>query len=241
MSQLSIAANGATASSSRASASSAPAPSVAAAPVPPRGGSTSPSPFPFGMHNAATYASSINTNFTEYEDLPGHHLLSIRNLIASSPDESYPETASSIAPGRPRTTPGSARSSSRRPIASPALRTPARGIMILPGSVSWPTLRTSKTITPRATTGTAGRTHRRTNRWCRLRPLLLRQAQRRDKHSWHNSKSFKPSLTSSAGRHRSCALHSSGSAPRVVHMSRQRRALPGSASWPTTTSTNLRN
>jgi hypothetical protein len=51
------------------------------------------------MRNTAarTYASSISTNFTEYEDLPGHHLLSIRNLIASSPDESYPKTASSIA------------------------------------------------------------------------------------------------------------------------------------------------
>ena len=96
MSQLSIAANGATASPSCASASPAPSPSSTAAPVPPRGGSTSPSSFPFGMHNAATYASSINTIFTEYEDLPGHHLLSIRNLITSSPDESYPETASSI-------------------------------------------------------------------------------------------------------------------------------------------------
>jgi hypothetical protein len=49
------------------------------------------------MRNAATYASSISTNFTEYEDLPSHHLLSIRNLVASSPDESYPEAASSIA------------------------------------------------------------------------------------------------------------------------------------------------
>ena len=49
------------------------------------------------MRNAATYASSISTNFTKREDLPGHHLLSVRNLIASSPDESYPETASSIA------------------------------------------------------------------------------------------------------------------------------------------------
>ena len=49
------------------------------------------------MRNAATYASSSSTNFAEYEDLPGHHLLSIRNLIASSPDDSYPETASSIA------------------------------------------------------------------------------------------------------------------------------------------------
>ena len=49
------------------------------------------------MRNAATYASSSSTNFAEYEDLPGHHLLSIRNLIASSPDDSYPETASSVA------------------------------------------------------------------------------------------------------------------------------------------------
>ena len=48
--------------------------------MPPRGGATSPS-----------------TTFAEYEDLPSHHLLSIRNLIASSPDDSYPETASSIA------------------------------------------------------------------------------------------------------------------------------------------------
>ena len=49
------------------------------------------------MRNAATYASSSSTNFTEYEDLPGHHLLSIRNLIVSSPDDSYPEMAGSIA------------------------------------------------------------------------------------------------------------------------------------------------
>jgi hypothetical protein len=49
------------------------------------------------MRNAASYASSSSTNFAEYEDLPGHHLLSIRNLIASSPNDSYPETTSSIA------------------------------------------------------------------------------------------------------------------------------------------------
>ena len=51
------------------------------------------------MRNTAarTYASSISTNLTKYEDLPGHHLLSICNLIASSPDESYPEMASSTA------------------------------------------------------------------------------------------------------------------------------------------------
>jgi hypothetical protein len=28
-----------------------------------------------------------------YEDLPGHHLLSARNLIASTPDSSYPDSA----------------------------------------------------------------------------------------------------------------------------------------------------
>ena len=49
------------------------------------------------MRNAASYASSSSTNFAEYEDLPGHHFLSIRNLITSSPNDSYPETASSIA------------------------------------------------------------------------------------------------------------------------------------------------
>ena len=50
------------------------------------------------MRNAAaTYASSINTNMSAYEDLLGHHLISIRNLIAVSPDDSYPDTAGMIA------------------------------------------------------------------------------------------------------------------------------------------------
>ena len=62
-----------------------------------QGGATAASPFPIGVHNAASYASSTSTNFVEYEDLPGHHLLSIRSLIASSPNDSYPETASSFA------------------------------------------------------------------------------------------------------------------------------------------------
>ena len=96
MSRLSVAADGVTASSSRAPASATPAPSSTAALVPPRRGATAASPFPIGMSNAASYASSSSTNFAEYEDLPGHHLLSIRNLIASSPDNSYPEMASSI-------------------------------------------------------------------------------------------------------------------------------------------------
>ena len=51
------------------------------------------------MHNAAahTHASSTVADFIEHEDTPGHHLLPIRSLSASSPDEPYPETASSIA------------------------------------------------------------------------------------------------------------------------------------------------
>jgi len=97
MSRLSVATDGAIASSSRASASAAPALSPTAAPVPPRGGATAVSPFPIEMRNASSYASSSSTNFAECEDLPGHHLMSIRNLIASSPVESYPETATSIA------------------------------------------------------------------------------------------------------------------------------------------------
>ena len=55
------------------------------------------SPFPFGMRSAAAaYASSVSTNMSAYEDLLGHHLISIRNLIASSPDNSYPDTADDI-------------------------------------------------------------------------------------------------------------------------------------------------
>ena len=45
---------------------------------------------------AATYTLSVSTNMSTYEDLPGHYLISIRNLIASSPDDSYPDTADDI-------------------------------------------------------------------------------------------------------------------------------------------------
>ena len=64
-----------------------------ATPVPPKEGATTPSPFPFRMCSAAaTYASSVNTNMSAYVDLPGHHLISIRSHIASTPDNSYPES-----------------------------------------------------------------------------------------------------------------------------------------------------
>jgi hypothetical protein len=45
---------------------------------------------------AAIYTSSVSTNMSAYEDLLGHHHISIRNLIASSPDDSYPDTADDI-------------------------------------------------------------------------------------------------------------------------------------------------
>ena len=47
---------------------------------------------------------------------------------------------------------------------------------------------------------------------------------------WRSSKSFKPSLTSSVCKLRSCAPHSSNSVPRVVHMPKRRDASLGSRS-----------
>jgi hypothetical protein len=39
--------------------------------------------FPHGMPNAVTaYASSTSIDVAAYEDLPGHHRLAVRNLIA---------------------------------------------------------------------------------------------------------------------------------------------------------------
>ena len=55
-----------------------------------RGGASRPPLYPYGMRTSiATYASSVSTNMSAYEDLLGHHLLSARNLIASTPDSSY--------------------------------------------------------------------------------------------------------------------------------------------------------
>jgi hypothetical protein len=55
--------------------------------------------FPHGMRNAVTaYASSSSTDVEAYEDLPGHHLLAVRNLIATTNDESYHGSASELPP-----------------------------------------------------------------------------------------------------------------------------------------------
>jgi hypothetical protein len=51
------------------------------------------------MRNTATaYASSASTNEAAYEDLPGYHLLAVRNLIASTNDESYHGSTSELPP-----------------------------------------------------------------------------------------------------------------------------------------------
>jgi hypothetical protein len=55
--------------------------------------------FPHGMRNAATaYTSSASSDVVAYEDFPGHHLLAVRNLIATTNDESYHGSACDLPP-----------------------------------------------------------------------------------------------------------------------------------------------
>ena len=91
---------------------------------------------------ATTYASSVSPNMSAYEDLPGHHLLSARNLIASTPDSSYPYSADGgyvLKHDRVilewdytgiRDLGAFCRFSLRQTIASPVPMTPVRGTMI---------------------------------------------------------------------------------------------------------------
>jgi hypothetical protein len=51
------------------------------------------------MRNTAiAYASSASTDMEAYEDLPGHHLLAVKNLIATTNTESYQGSASELPP-----------------------------------------------------------------------------------------------------------------------------------------------
>jgi hypothetical protein len=51
------------------------------------------------MRNAAMmYTSSVSTDMAAYKDLPGHHLLAVRNLIATTNDESYHGSTSELPP-----------------------------------------------------------------------------------------------------------------------------------------------
>jgi hypothetical protein len=64
------------------------------------------SAFPFGLDSVArAYASSISTSMSAYKELPGHHLRSTLDLVASTPASEYldstemPMTTSSSAAG----------------------------------------------------------------------------------------------------------------------------------------------
>jgi hypothetical protein len=55
--------------------------------------------FPHRLRIAATtYALPAGTDMAAYENLPGHHLLSIWNLIATTNNESYRSSAGETPP-----------------------------------------------------------------------------------------------------------------------------------------------
>ena len=61
-----------------------------AATMPPEEGATATSPLPSGTHTpVATHTSSVSTNVSAHEDLPGYRLISIHDLAASPLDSSY--------------------------------------------------------------------------------------------------------------------------------------------------------
>jgi hypothetical protein len=56
----------------------------------PAPGTTPSSAFPFGLDSVArTYASSVSTSMSAYEELPGHHLRSTLDLVAPTPASEY--------------------------------------------------------------------------------------------------------------------------------------------------------
>jgi len=62
--------------------------------VPPEEGATATSPLPSRTHTpAATHTSSVSTNVSAHEDLPGYRLISIHDLAAPPLDSSYPDSS----------------------------------------------------------------------------------------------------------------------------------------------------
>jgi hypothetical protein len=62
-------------------------PASSTTPVP---GTTSSSAFLLGLDSVArAYASSVSTSMSAYEELPGHHLRSALDLVASTPASKY--------------------------------------------------------------------------------------------------------------------------------------------------------
>jgi hypothetical protein len=59
-------------------------------PTTPAQGMTPSLAFPFGLDSVArAYASSVSTSMSAYEELPGHHLRSTLELVASTPASEY--------------------------------------------------------------------------------------------------------------------------------------------------------
>jgi hypothetical protein len=62
--------------------------------ISPAAGAVPPWGFPYGPTTAAQgYASSVNTSMDVYKELPGHHLRSVLNLVASTPASEYQDSA----------------------------------------------------------------------------------------------------------------------------------------------------
>ena len=68
-----------------------------------------------------------------------------------------------------------------------------------------------------ATTETTRSPHQQTKQWCRSQRQLLRQARRRDGHSWRNSRRLKKGSKRNNGRRDYYVPRSSRNAPRAVH------------------------
>jgi hypothetical protein len=61
-----------------------------------------PQTFPYGLNMVSQqYASSVSTNMGAYEELPGHHLCSALDLVASAPASEYRDSTETPDP-KPR-------------------------------------------------------------------------------------------------------------------------------------------
>ena len=69
-------------------------PPPTAATVPSEEGATATAPLPSGTHApATTHTSSVSTNVSAHEDLPGYHLILIHDLAAPPLGSSYPDSS----------------------------------------------------------------------------------------------------------------------------------------------------
>jgi hypothetical protein len=63
-------------------------------------GTTSLLAFPFRLDSVArAYASSVSTSMSAYEELPGHHLRSTLDLVASTPASEYLDSTETLETG----------------------------------------------------------------------------------------------------------------------------------------------